>query len=451
MTKANSLAFPQDFVWGAATAAYQIEGAVKEDGRGVSIWDTFSHTPGNIANGDTGDVACDHYHRWPKDIALMRELNLSAYRFSVAWSRILPQGRGEVNPKGLEFYSRLVDALLEAGITPYPTLYHWDLPQALQDEGGWLRRGIVEDYLHYTEVVTEALGDRVKRWTTLNEPWVFSWEGHRSGEDAPGLKLGAWGALTATHHALLAHGRAVPLIRQNVPDAQVGIVLDMNPVEPASDKPEDVAAAKRFEGCQNRWYLDAVLKGRYPEDMVDVYGAQLPTILGGDMETIRQPLDYLGINFYRRSVMADGTELAPVNVRRVEPASSDYTAMGWEVSPQGLYDILEFVHKNYDVPSLYVTENGAAFDDGVSADGQVHDAQRVQYLQAHLEQALKAIHDGIPLKGYFVWTLMDNFEWAEGYAKRFGVVYTDFETQKRTVKDSGRFLAQLAEATSARQ
>lgn len=442
--------FPDDFVWGAATAAYQIEGAVREDGRGASIWDTFSHGQGNIADGGTGDVACDHYHRWRQDIGLIRDLNLKAYRFSVAWSRILPRGRGEINSKGLDFYSRLVDGLLEVGITPYPTLYHWDLPQALQDEGGWLRRGIVEDYLAYADIVTRALGDRVTQWTTFNEPWVFSWSGHATGEDAPGLRLGAWAALTVSHHALLAHGSTVPVIRANVAGAQVGIVLDMNPVEAAGDAPEDVAAARRFEGCQNRWYLDALLKGRYPEDMLEVYAPHLPAVCDGDLARICRPLDFLGVNYYRRSVVAHGSDLPPVDLRRVSPQDSDYTEMGWEVSPAGLYDILAFVHDHYDAPALYVTENGAAFADRIDEDGCVHDAARVRYLEAHIAQAARAVRAGIPLKGYFVWTLMDNFEWAEGYRKRFGIVYTDFDNQRRLVKDSGHYLARIAGATNAR-
>jgi len=450
VSNAETFDFPEDFMWGAATAAYQIEGAVREDGRGASIWDTFSRGAGNIADGDTGDVACDHYHRWCQDIRLMRGLNLAAYRFSVAWSRIFPQGRGRVNHKGLDFYSRLVDGLLEAGITPFLTLYHWDLPQALQDKGGWLRRGIVEDYLSYTDTVTRALGDRVKYWTTFNEPWVFSWEGHATGKDAPGLELGAWGALTVTHHALLSHGAAVPIIRANVPGAQVGIVLDMNPVEPAGDKPEYLAAASRFEGCQNRWYLDAVLKGRYPEDMLEVYAAHLPSMRDGDLAQLSKPLDYLGVNYYRRSVVAEGSGLPPINLRRVSPAGSDYTEMGWEVSPRGLYDILAYVHQHYEVPALYITENGAAFDDRLEEDGCVHDERRVRYLQEHFRQAERAVQAGIPLKGYFVWTLMDNFEWAEGYRRRFGIVYTDFDSQRRIVKDSGHFLARVARATGAR-
>jgi beta-glucosidase len=436
--------FPRDFVWGAATAAYQIEGAVGEDGRGKSIWDTFAHTPGMIENGDTGDIACDHYHRWQEDIDLMKAIQLDAYRFSIAWSRIMPEGRGKVNQAGLDFYSRLVDGLLEAGITPYITLYHWDLPQALQDEGGgWQRRGIVDDYLAYADVMSRALGDRVQHWTTFNEPWVFSWSGYYFGEDAPGWKGGVRAALTTTHHALLAHGKALSILRANVRDARVGIVLDMNMAEPATDRPEDAAAAARFNGFQNRWYLDPLFKGSYPADMLALYGDQVPDIHDGDLEAIHVPMDYLGVNFYRRSVMTAGEEVPPVNYQRVSP-EGDYTEMGWEVSPHGLYDILKFVHDHYDVPALYVTENGAAFQDEVSADNRIHDVRRVDYLERHFAQAHRAIADGIPLKGYFVWSLLDNFEWAIGYRARFGLIYVDYATRQRIIKDSGYYLAQVA-------
>lgn len=439
----TNLIFPNDFIWGAATAAYQIEGAVSEDGRGKSIWDIFSHIPGKIENNDTGDIACDHYHRWQEDVSLMKQINLDAYRFSIAWSRILPEGRGKINQSGLDFYNRLIDGLLEAGITPFVTLYHWDLPQALQDDGdGWQRRGIVDDYLAYVDITSRAFGDRVKHWTTFNEPWVFSWSGYYFGEDAPGWENGIKSALTTTHHALLAHGKAVPILRDNVPDAQVGIVLDMNVAEPASNKEDDVAAAKRFDGFQNRWYLDPLFKGCYPTDMLELYASEIPEIHDGDLADINVPMDYLGINFYRRSVMAAGNTVPPVNYKRVSPHGA-YTEVGSEVSPQGLYGILKYVHDNYDVPALYITENGAAFKDEVSNDNCVHDVRRVDYLQRHFAQAHRAIEDGIPLKGYFVWSLLDNFEWAFGYRIRFGLIYVDYETQERIVKDSGYYLAKV--------
>jgi beta-glucosidase len=440
----NDLNFPKDFMWGAATAAYQIEGAVDEDGRGKSIWDSFSHTPGKVQNNDTGDFACDHYHRWADDIRLMQRLKLKAYRFSIAWPRIFPAGRGIVNQAGIEFYSRLADGLLEAGIVPFITLYHWDLPQSLQDEGdGWLRREIAEDFAVYADIISRALGDRVKYWATFNEPWVFTWAGYALGEDAPGWRKGIGAALTATHHAYLAHGKAVPILRANVPDGQIGIVLDLNMPEPASNRRDDIAAAQRFLGFQNRWYLDPLFRSDYPADMMRLYGELAPDVRDGDIAQIGAPLDFLGINFYRRSVIAHGSDLPPVSFRRMRPPG-EYTEMGWEVSPQGLYNILKYVHDNYHPPALYVTENGAAFADKVGEDGRVHDERRVAYLREHFRQAHRAMADGVPLKGYFVWSLMDNFEWAYGYSKRFGLVYVDYRTQRRFIKDSGYFFAQVA-------
>lgn len=324
---ANSISLPKDMVLGAATASYQIEGAINEGGRGPTVWDHFTHIPGNIADGTNGDIACDHYHRLEEDVALMKELGLTAYRFSICWSRILPNGRGPINEDGLAFYERLTDLLLEAGITPYATLYHWDLPLPLQEEGnGWLRRNLVEDYVHYVNITTKRLGAKIKHWTTFNELFTFTWWGYGLKEDAPGLGGGAKAALTASHHALLAHGKAVPVIRKNVPDAQIGIVLDLNPVTPASNAPADIDAARRFEGCQNRWYLDAIFKGQYPADMLETYKDVLPAIEPGDLDEIAQPLDYLGINIYRRSVIEDGTEFAPVNFKRHLP-EGQYTQM----------------------------------------------------------------------------------------------------------------------------
>lgn len=442
--RARAIELPKEMLIGTATAAYQIEGAVAEDGRGQSIWDAFVRRPGVIADGTSGEVACDHYHRVPEDIALMTALNHGAYRFSIAWPRILPSGRGVVSERGLSFYDRLADALLAHAITPFATLYHWDLPQALQDEGaGWLRRGIVDDYLAYVDVVTRRLGDRVKHWTTFNELWTFTWSGYGDGTDAPGLVGGPGAALTASHHALLAHGHAVPMIRANVADAKVGIVLDVNAVSAASDTAADVAAAQRFDGCQNRWYLDALFKGAYPADMLALFGPHCPSVEDGDLATIAVGLDYLGVNVYRRSVIAAGDDWAPVNIRRVRPAGT-YTSMGWEVWPRCLYDILADVHRRYAPPALYITENGAAFADAVAADGAVDDAERADYIVSHLEQVAAAVGDGMPLRGYFAWTLLDNFEWAEGYRQRFGLVHVDFATQKRTIKASGRLFAIIA-------
>ncbi|MFH1179670.1 MAG: GH1 family beta-glucosidase [Candidatus Bathyarchaeota archaeon] len=437
---------PKGFYLGTASAAYQIEGATTQDGRAPSIWDTYVRVPGAIENGDTGDTACDHYNRYLEDVALMKQLGLNAYRFSVAWSRVIPKGRGKVNKKGLDFYSSLVDTLLEAGITPFLTLNHFDLPQALQEEGGgWLRREVINDFKEFTDIVTHELGDRVKHWTTFNEPWELAWQGYHTGEDAPGLRLGVKEALLASHNVYLSHGEAVKTIRDNVPDAEAGIVIHLNHVEPATEKPADIEAAKRWEGCQNRWYLDPIYRGAYPEDMLKVYGKLAPEIKPGDMETIQQPLDYLGLNMYRRSVIADGTDLPPVNIKRINPPG-EYSDMGWEVYPKGLYDILTWTHNNYPVEKIYVTENGVACNDPVTPDGRCHDTKRVTYLREHIKQALKAREEGVPLHGYFAWSTMDNFEWAYGYNMRFGVIHVDYKTQKRTIKDSAYLLQKIAES-----
>ncbi len=434
---AGLLEFPKDFAWGAATAAYQIEGAWDEDGKGPSIWDVFCRVPGAIQNGDTGDVACDHYHRWREDVALMRELGLRAYRFSISWPRVLPEGKGKVNRPGLDFYDRLVDALLAAGIQPFITLYHWDLPQALQEEGGWPARDTARRFADYADVVSRRLGDRVHHWITLNEPWVAAYAGYGNGYHAPGIR-NPLAAIQATHHFLLAHGLAVPILRGNGDAAtRVGITLNLAPVHPASDRSADEDAARRYDGFLNRWFLDPLFHGRYPEDMLDLLGAALPDGYQGDMETIAAPVDFLGVNNYTRTVVADDPESPVVETREVKPHGRPYTEMGWEVYPEGLYEILTRVHRDYAPPSLYVTENGAAFADQVSADGRVHDPQRVDYLREYIAQAHRAVEEGVPLKGYFVWTLLDNFEWAYGYSKRFGIVYVDFATQERIIKDSG--------------
>ena len=436
--------FPRGFLLGTSSAAYQIEGAVAEDGKGPSIWDTYSHTPGKIEDGTNGDRACDHYHQWEEDIELMKELGVNAYRFSISWPRILPKGRGRVNNKGLQFYSDLVDALLDAGITPLATLYHFDLPQALQDDGGgWLRRGIADDFEEFTDVVSVELGDRIKHWATINEPWELAWQGYVTGEDAPGLRLGNKEALKASHNVLLAHGAAVRTLRDNSPGAEVGIVLHLNMVEPATTRPEDVAAAHRWELHQNRWYMDAIYREGYPAEMVKLFGKDAPDVIPGDMELIQEQTDYLGVNNYRRSVVVAGTDLPPVNMKRINPPG-EYTEMGWEVYPEGLYKILKWVHTNYPVAKIIVTENGASFTDTVSPDGRIHDDRRINYISEHMKQAHRAMREGVPLKGYFVWSTLDNFEWAYGYSRRFGVIHVDYETQRRTIKDSGRFLKQVA-------
>lgn len=433
--KKDQLVFPKGFVWGAATSSYQIEGAWDKDGKGESIWDRFSHTPGKIEKGENGDNACDHYHLWEEDIEIMKDLNLQAYRFSISWPRVLPEGRGKVNQAGIDFYSRLVDGLLDVGIEPYVTLYHWDLPQILEDEGGWPDRKIVDDFVEYVDVVTRALGDRVKNWITLNEPFVSAFVGYAEGRHAPGIKdMSA--ALAAAHHLLLAHGQAVPVARQNCPDGRVGIVLNLTHMEPASASIEDYKQAVWRDGFVNRWFLDPLHGRGYPQDMVESYGLGLPFLKPGDYDTIISPTDFLGVNYYTRNIIRATNipeeENAPLVVMRGEPI----TEMNWEVYPDGLYQTLGRLHFEYHVPEILITENGAAFPDTVDQDGEVRDPLRLNYIKQHLAAAHRAIDVGVPLKGYFVWSLFDNFEWGFGYRPRFGIVYVDFATLERTPKHS---------------
>jgi beta-glucosidase len=423
-------AFPPGFLWGAATAAYQIEGAAHEDGRGESVWDRFCATPGKVRNGDTGDVACDFYHRHAGDVALMRELGLGAFRFSVAWPRVLPEGRGPVNQSGLDFYDRLVDELLESGIEPFLTLFHWDTPQRLEDAGGWPSRATVEAFAEYAEVVAGRLGDRVRYWTTHNEPWVVSWLGHAKGEHAPGRRSEV-DAVAAAHHLLLSHGRAVEVIRSLVPAARVGITLVVTPAYPASARPEDEAAAWQVDGEHNRWFLDPVFSGSYPADLAERNEIVAPFVLDGDMRTIAAPLDFLGVNNYTRHIVRAGEE-GPLVLR----AEGALTGMGWEVFPEGLHRSLCRIADDYAPRAIHVTENGAAYDDTRGHDGSVHDPERVAFLESHLSAVAQALSDGVPVEGYFVWSLLDNFEWARGYGKRFGLVYVDYPTLQRIPKDS---------------
>jgi len=430
--------FPEGFIWGAATAAYQIEGAWNEDGKGESIWDHFSHQPGMIENGDTGDVACDHYHLWKEDISLMKTLGLDAYRFSMSWPRLLPDGRGRVNQKGLDFYSQLVDELLKAGIQPFITLYHWDLPQALQDQGGWPVRDTALAFTEYTDLATRHLGDRVKFWATLNEPFVSAYIGYLEGRHAPGHKdLGEM--MAAAHHLLLAHGWAIPIIRRNSDSGEVGIVLNIVPQVPASDSDVDKAAARQRDGVINRWYLDPLAGRGYPDDVIQHYSLPLDFIQPSDMEAIAVPIDLLGVNYYTRGIVRSSeipeSDNAPIAIFP-NPVT---TEMGWEVYPEGLFDTLVDIHRDYDFPVLYITENGAAFPDHIDADGAVNDPQRVTYIQEHLLATARAIRGGVPVRGYFSWSLLDNFEWAHGYSKRFGLIYVDFQNQRRVLKSSARW------------
>lgn len=437
--------FPEGFLWGCATASYQIEGSPLADGASPSIWHRFSHTPGNVQGGDTGDVACDHYRRWRDDVALMRELGLKAYRFSIAWPRVLPDGTGRVNEAGVAFYDRLVDALLEAGIVPFATLYHWDLPGALQDRGGWANRDVVGWFTEYAGLMFERLGDRVQHWITLNEPWCVAHLGHVAGVHAPGMR-DLWAGLRVVHHLLLGHGEAVAAFRASrAGHGRIGITLNLAPQHAATSSQADRAAMDRADAYQNRLFLDPLFKGRYPAVLVQHFGEAWPEVTDEDLAIIRRPIDFLGINYYSRSVVADAPGEGLLGIRHVDTAGAR-TAMGWEIYPQGLYELLVRLHREYGPLPLYITENGAAFDDRLDASGQVDDAERVDYLHRHFLAARRAIDDGVRLEGYFVWSMLDNFEWALGYSKRFGIVYVDYPSQRRIVKRSGRWYRQVIEA-----
>ncbi len=442
--------FPAGFIWGAATSSQQIEGGRHEGGRGESIWDHFASLPGKIEDGSHADIACDHYHRWPEDIESMKWLGLGGYRFSVAWPRIQPTGRGKINAAGLDFYDALVDGLLAAGIEPFPTLYHWDLPQALQDQGGWGNRDTAEAFVEYSAAVTRRLGDRVKRWSTHNEPWCMATLGHEEGCHAPGHQDPAE-ALRAAHHLLLSHGWATKAIRQEVADAEVGIVLIISHAYPASDSEADHDAARWFDGLFNRWYLDPIYRGTYPADAIadrvaagHLQSNELPFVQDGDMKAISAPLDFLGFNYYNRTIMKAGPDGKREAIQVVAP--EELTDMGWEVYPQGLHAGLVRVHRDYQPKKIYIAENGAAYDYPVNAAGRIVDTKRISYLREHLQAAHQAIADGVPLAGYFAWSLLDNFEWAYGYTKRFGLIGVDYQTQQRIPKDSAHWYRDVAAA-----
>ncbi len=430
--------FPAGFTWGAATASYQIEGAFAEDGKGESIWDRFSHAPGHVAGGDTGDVACDHYHRYREDVAILAALGLNAYRFSVSWPRVFPSGTGYVNAAGLDFYERLVDELLAQGIAPHVTLYHWDLPQSLQDAGGWPARATTQAFAEYAGVVAQRLGDRVTHIATINEPYVVSDHGYRRGVHAPGATDPA-AALSTAHHLLVAHGLALQAIRAAAPRVAAGIVLNLDALHPASGHLLDLEAAIVAHDQVNRWFLDPIVGRGYPEDGARAWGWTRGEVLDGDMALIASPIDFLGVNYYsHRYVRSPG--LPPL-----EPApgaGDERTGLGWAVYPAGLTEVLQFVTSRTGELPLYVTENGAAYD--VDPRDPTADPDRVRFLRRHLEAALDAIEGGVPLRGYLAWSLLDNFEWALGYGPRFGLVHVDYATLERRVRDSGRFLGSVA-------
>ncbi len=470
MSRENaSTTFPKGFLWGTKTSAYQIEGSVDVDGRGPSIWDTFSHRAGATRNGDTGDVACDHYRRLNEDLDLMADLGAAAYCFSVAWPRVQPSGKGRANQPGLDFYRRLVDGLRRRSIIPVVTLYHWDLPQPLEDLGGWVARDTVGRFSDYAEIVADALGSDVDLWMTLNEPWCSAWLGYAVGVHAPGMR-DQGRAVAATHHLLLAHGRALSALRAKSATAQIGIGLNLQPVRAATDHDDDREACLRVDGNANRLFLDPLFEGRYPGDMLDHYGSGRPgfgVVADGDLEVISQPMDFLGVNFYFPKTVAAQGRLAEaraagycVPASESDPRGSDLgavevhrpnvsrTEMGWEIEPAALTELLVRVRTEYGTLPLYVTENGAAFDDYVGPDGEIHDAKRIEYLDGHLRAVLDALDEGVDVRGYFVWSILDNFEWSHGFSKRFGLTWVDFRSGERIPKASFGWYRRTVEANA---
>jgi beta-glucosidase len=442
--------FPENFFWGAATSAYQIEGAWNEDGKGESIWDRFAHSPGKIKSGDTGDVACDSYHRWGEDITLMRAMNLNSYRFSLSWPRIQPEGSGTVNSKGIDYYSRLIDALLHARVRPFVTIYHWDLPQTLEDKGGWPNRDTASRYADYVEIVARSFGDRVSDWCLFNEPSAFCDLGYLEGTHAPGHKS-LFEFLRATHTVNLAQGAGFRALKAVRPSARVGTAFSMSACEPATDSPEDKAAAERAHAITNLWFLETALKGQYP-DALAFLPERAMSIKSGDLEKMKAPLDFIGVNLYYRTIAS-----APSSVERLTNPQEwlfpvkmtggnqgPKTDMGWEIWPQALYDVVTRLTRDFNRPEIEITESGCAFNVGPDANGAIHDESRIRYHRQYLQALSQAIADGANVGGYHAWSLMDNFEWAEGFSQRFGLAYTDFKTQERTIKDSGRWYAKVA-------
>ena len=442
--------FPDGFIWGTASSSYQIEGAWKEDGKGPSIWDTFTHTPGHIYHQENGDVAIDHYHRYKDDIQLMAGMRLKHYRFSTSWPRIFPNGPDHINSKGLDFYDRLVDGLLTNNITPYLCLYHWDLPIWLHEKGGWTNREITDHFSNYAEAMAKRLGDRVSNWITQNEPFVTAGAGYFVGEHAPGEKS-PLSAIKAVHHLLLSHGKAYQVLKTTIPrDIKIGIVLNLSPVHPATDSKKDIKAAETFDIIQNQAFLDPLLKGSSPLQKLKFLKPFVGDLIKrGDLESINQ-LDFLGINYYTRAVIARDPSFPIFSFKQVHPEGNEYSGM-WEIYPEGLSELLIHVWKEYFndqhsskiLPEIMVTENGIPVPDGIDFDGKIRDERRIRYLKEHIIQVHDVISKGIPIRGYFVWSLMDNFEWAYGYSQRFGIVFVDFETQQRTIKESGHWFSRL--------
>jgi beta-glucosidase len=445
----GQMTFPKGFLWGSATASYQVEGAWNVDGRGESIWDRFSHTPGNIKGAWTGDVACDAYHRFPEDLAIMKQMNLRSYRYSIAWPRIQPTGSGSSNQKGIDYYKRLTDAILGAGMRPLVTLFHWDLPQPLEDQGGWPNRDTAARFVDYVEIVVKALGDRIDTWAIFNEPWVFTYVGYCEGRHAPG-KTDFRLFLKASHTVNLAQGDSFRAIKAIAPKSKVGGAYSMSPATPLTSSPEDAAAAKRFDAFNNVWFLETALRGRYPEAFV--HGAPLEAMgfKSGDEKRMAAPLDYVGINYYFRRLVS---ALPATNASEVSYDAMGFdismgkdgplTEIGWEVYPRGLYDIVQRISKGYKLP-IEITENGCSYGDYPDAAGKVADIRRIHYYQEHLRELAHAIHDGADVRGYHAWSILDNFEWAEGYTQRFGLVYIDFPTQRRYMKDSAKWFTKVA-------
>ncbi|MFZ0771360.1 MAG: GH1 family beta-glucosidase [Candidatus Sulfotelmatobacter sp.] len=446
----SEVPFPKNFFWGTATAAYQIEGAWKEDGKGESIWDRFAHTPGKVRNADTGDVACDSYHRWREDIALMRAMNLNSYRFSISWPRIQPLGSGPANSKGVDYYSRLVDALLEARIRPFVTLYHWDLPQALEDAGGWPNRDTASRFADYVELVARVLGDRVSDWMLFNEPLAFTYKGYLEGTHAPGRES-LFDFLRASHTVNLAQGAGFRALKAARPSARVGTAFSMSSCEAATNSEEDKLAAERAHAITNVWFLEPAINGRYPEALAFLSDTVMG-IKSGDLDKMRAPLDFIGINLYYRTIASAPTAIERLShvqqwlfpVKMVAGEQGPKTDIGWEVWPQALYDMVMRITRDFDRPQIEITESGCAYNDGPDSNGVIRDPRRIEYHRQYLQALARAIADGADVRGYHAWTLLDNFEWAEGFSQRFGLAYVDFKTQQRTIKESGRWYAKVA-------